>query len=68
LENGRDRSVKVKAMPKKGFASVTIDSEAYNLIIKARKQANNKAGYKKYRSVAHFITEAVMRYIEDEPK
>lgn len=45
-----------------------MDSEAYDLIVKARKEANNKAGYKKYRSVAHFVTEALMHYIEDESK
>lgn len=45
-----------------------MDSADYDRIVKSMQEANKKAGYKKYRSVAHFVTEAVMDFIKDDKK
>jgi hypothetical protein len=49
-------------MPKEGFSTITISSEMYAKIEADMNKANKKAGYRKYRSVTHFVEEAVINY------
>jgi hypothetical protein len=49
-------------MPKEGFNTITVSSEIYAKIEAEMKKANEKAGYRKYRSVAHFVEEAIIKY------
>lgn len=46
--------------PKAGYISITINNEIYNKILAAMKEANRKAGYKRFRSAAHFVEYVVM--------
>jgi hypothetical protein len=49
-------------MPKEGFKTVTIDSKIYDKIESEIGKANQKAGFRKYRSVSHFVEEAIINY------
>jgi hypothetical protein len=49
-------------MPKEGFQSITVGSDMYAKIEAQMRKANEKAGYRKYRSISHFVEEAVMHY------
>jgi hypothetical protein len=49
-------------MPKEGFKTVTIEDKIYAKIEAEMKKANQKAGYRKYRSVSHFVEEAIINY------
>jgi hypothetical protein len=51
-------------VPKQGFKAITVYADVYAEIEKAMKEANQKAGYRKYRSVAHFVESAIMAYTE----
>lgn len=52
-------------MPKSGFTSITVHDDLYQKIKQKMKKANEKAGYRKFRSLTHFVEEAVMKF---EPK
>jgi hypothetical protein len=49
-------------MPKEGFKTITIDATMYAKIEAELRKANQKAGYRKYRSVSHFVEEAIVSY------
>jgi hypothetical protein len=49
-------------MPKEGFKTVTIDAKMYDKIETEMRKANQKAGFRKYRSVSHFVEEAIISY------
>jgi hypothetical protein len=49
-------------MPKTGFSSITVSSEIYQKLQQAMNKANEKAGYKKYRSITHFVEESIVNY------
>jgi hypothetical protein len=49
-------------MPKEGFKSITVEDKMYALIETEMKKANQKAGYRKYRSVSHFVEEAIISF------
>jgi len=48
-------------VPKSGYTSITISDEVAVRCREAVKIANKKAGYKKYRSVSHFVEAQVMQ-------
>jgi hypothetical protein len=52
-------------MPREGHKSITISSETYEKIEKYIIEANYKAGYRKYRSISHFVEEILMEYIKN---
>jgi hypothetical protein len=58
----RETSESERPMPKEGFKSITVDTEVYKKIQIEMKKANEKAGYRKYRSVSHFVEEAIISY------
>ena len=49
-------------MPKAGYKSITIDEAVYGKIETEMRKANQKAGYRKYRSVSHFVEEAIVNF------
>jgi len=49
-------------MPKKGFKTITITEDVYHRINGVIDRINEKAGYKKFRSVAHFVEESIMQF------
>lgn len=53
-------------MPKPGFKGITISEEVYNKIELLMEKVRDKAGYRKFRSVTHFVEDAVMRVYEKE--
>lgn len=53
-------------MPKEFFTSVTMSESVYRKAEEKVKAINEKAGYRKYRSIAHFIETAVIEMMEKE--
>jgi len=51
-------------MPRKGYKAVTISEDCYNRIQQFIWEKNAELGYKRYRSVAHLIEEAVIEYLK----
>lgn len=49
-------------MPKEGYKTVTVDAKIYAKVEDEIKKANQKAGFRKYRNVSHFVEEAIMNY------
>jgi hypothetical protein len=49
-------------MPKEGYKSITVEDKIYTMIESEMRKANQKAGYRKYRSVSHFVEEAIVNY------
>jgi hypothetical protein len=49
-------------MPKEGFKTVTVCDDTMKKIEAEMRKANQKAGYRKYRSVSHFVEEAIANY------
>jgi hypothetical protein len=49
-------------MPKEGYQSITVEDKIYKLIEDEMRKANQKAGYRKYRSVSHFAEEAIVSF------
>lgn len=47
-------------MPRQGYTSVTMNKDIYKKIKDAMEQANKVAGFKKFRSMSHFIEYLVM--------
>lgn len=54
VEDAR-RERKLKVSPRTGYKSLTLPEEIYQELEKAMKQANEKAGYKKFRSLPQFV-------------
>ena len=50
-------------MPPRGYKNLSISQKVYDQITKFIEEENAKAGYDKYRSVQHFVEEAVMFYL-----
>lgn len=55
-------------MPIKGYTCITMNKEVYENLKKLMKQVNEKAGYRKFRSVSHFIEEAASEYVKERYK
>lgn len=55
-------------MPKSGYSTITLSGEVYERIQSQMNKANQKAGYRKYRSIAHFVEEAIMKYDPEKEK
>lgn len=53
-------------MPKGNFTTITVSTEIYNKIKKRLEEVNERAGYRKFRSIAHFVEEAIMKYNAEE--
>jgi hypothetical protein len=53
-------------IPRKGYVSVTISDEIMERIKEEMKRVNEEAGYKKFRSVAHFVEYVIMNYDAQE--
>lgn len=51
-------------MTKKGYKTAILREEIYNEATKFIEEENRKAGYKKIRSLAHFIDMAIVEYIK----
>ena len=51
-------------MTKKGFKGVVFYESVYNKAKEFMEKVNQKAGYKKIRSMAHLIDMAVTEYLE----
>lgn len=49
-------------MPKEGYKTITVENRVYEMAEAKIRQGNKKAKKKKYRSVAHFIEEAIVNY------
>jgi len=47
-------------MPRKGYASVTVSEEIYEKAKRKMKEENEKAGFRRFRSVSHFVEYAIM--------
>ena len=52
-------------MPKSGYKAITISEKIYDRIIELMNEANEKAGYKKFRSIAHFVEQSIMEHYKD---
>ena len=50
-------------MPAKGYKVITITEQVYAKITENMVEMNRKAGYKKFRSVSHFVEEATMGFL-----
>lgn len=50
-------------MPAKGYKVITITEQVYDEITKNMIEMNREAGYKKFRSVSHFVEEATMGFL-----
>lgn len=48
--------------PNSGFTTITISEEFYERLKETMKRENEKAGYKKWRSVSHFVEHLIMDY------
>ena len=51
-------------MTKKGYKGVVFREEIYNKALEFIEKVNEKAGYKKIRSLAHLVDMAIAEYIE----
>lgn len=49
-------------MPKEGYRTITVETKIYEKIETEMRKANQKAGFRKYRSVSHFVEEAIINY------
>lgn len=49
-------------MPKEGYKTITVEDKIYEKIEAEMRKANQKAGFRKYRSVSHFVEEAIVSY------
>jgi len=49
-------------MPKSGYKAITVSEKIYEQIVKKMNEANEKADYKKFRSITHFVEESVMEF------
>jgi len=49
-------------MPKQGFIAITISKSIHDKIKEGMEEANKSAGYRKYRSVAHYVEACIMAY------
>ena len=52
-------------MPKEGYTSITVSDKMYERIQKVVAYLNEQAGFKKFRSVSHFVEVAIMEYAKD---
>lgn len=52
-------------MPKEGYTTVTISTEAYEKMARFIKEYNKKLGYKRFRSVAQLTEEAVGKFLQE---
>lgn len=57
-----------KKMPKANFTSITVSDRIYDAIKQRIINANKEAGYKKFRSVAHYIEWLVMEANDVTPQ
>lgn len=48
-------------MPRPGYTTITISQDFYNRIMRLIEKFNEEAGYRRYRSVSHFVEESIMR-------
>jgi len=55
-------------MPPKKFKSVTITEEMYNRLKEYMDEINSEYGYKKYRSIAQLVEDAIDYYIRNMRK
>lgn len=56
-------------MPKKGWTSITISDEVYQRLQKCIETVNQKAQFKRFRSVSHLAEEAISVYLNQlEPE
>ena len=53
-------------MPDERFSVVTIHKDLKEQIERTIDEINAKAGFRKYRSVAHYVETAVMSYVNKE--
>ena len=55
----------VVKLPREGYTSITIDEELSRKVKEFVGQYNAKIGYRRYRSVSHFIEEAIAQLLRD---
>jgi len=55
-------------MPPKKFKNITITEEIYNKLKQYMDKVNSKYGYRKYRSIAQLVEDAIMSYIQNMQK
>lgn len=48
-------------MPRPGYTTITISQDFLNRITRLIEKLNEEAGYRRYRSVSHFVEEAIMK-------
>jgi hypothetical protein len=53
-------------MPKKGYNVVTISENLYQKAKETMNEVNKKAGYRKFRSVSHFVEESLILFCQKE--
>ena len=53
-------------MPKQGYTTITINEELHNRMKLLIEKLNERAGYKKFRSVSHFVEESIMKHHEKD--
>jgi len=51
-------------MPRRGYKAVTISTPIYELVKDYIKKANEKEGYRKWRSISQFVETAMMEYFK----
>lgn len=47
-------------MPRVGYTSITVSKDVYNVIQRLMDRENEEAGFKKYRSISHYVEEKIM--------
>ena len=52
-------------MPREGYTSITIEEELSKRVREFVDQYNERVGYRRYRSVSHFIEEAVVQLLKE---
>jgi hypothetical protein len=53
-------------VPRVNFTTITISESVYKKAAEKIKAINDKVGYRKYRSIAHFAETAIIRAVEEE--
>ena len=49
-------------MPRPGYTTITIGQDFHNKMSRLIEKLNEDAGYRKYRSVSHFVEDTIMKY------
>jgi hypothetical protein len=52
-------------LPRSGYTTITLNIEMYNKVKELLDKINEQAGYKKFRSVSHFVEHCIAQYQEN---